>query len=172
MENNNLPLEERIKCKDTGDLLTFASHIEEPDFKPVCIQHALRQEPRSRAALMGHCCFLVLPKGSLWCWPQADATSQRPLRAQGSPSSHQSLPRSSEDRLSGESRVLGCALPSAQTSRSLQQQPQRCQLESKRLSQDVAHSSWVPQLCGAEQSEGGPGLARARALTVTHILGQ
>lgn len=60
-----------------------------------------------------------------------------PLRAQSSPSSHQPLPRCSEDGLSGESRALGCALPLAQSSRSLQQQPQRRQLESKRLSQDV-----------------------------------
>lgn len=35
----------------------------------------------------------------------------------------------------------------------------------------LAWSSWVPELHGAEQSEGGSGLGQARALTVTHILG-
>lgn len=53
MENNNLPLKERIKYKDTGDLLTFASHTEEPGFKPVCTQPTLRHEPRDRAPLHG-----------------------------------------------------------------------------------------------------------------------
>lgn len=138
-ENNNLPLKKRIKYKDTGDLLTFASHREEPDFKPVCTQHGLRQEPRGRAALCGP----LLLFGFTQMFPLVLATGQQmpppsaPLRAQSSPSSHQPLPRFSEDGLSGESRAQGCALPSAQSSRSLQEQPQRCQLESQRCSQDT-----------------------------------
>lgn len=177
MQNNNVPLKERIKHKDTGDLLSFASHIEEPDFKPDCTQHTLRQEPRSRAALQGFDpkVSFVLATGQQMPPPSA------PLRAQGSPSSHQPHARFSEDRLSEESRAPGRALPSAQSSRSLQQQPQRCQLQSKSLFPDfipcdkcfyLACSSWVPQLRGAEQSQGGSGLAWARALPVTHILGQ
>lgn len=85
---------------------------------------------------VGHCCFLVLPEGSLWCWPQV-SRCHLPLRAQSSASSHQPLPRFSEDGFSGESRARGRARPSARSSRSLQQQPQRCQLESQRCSQDV-----------------------------------
>lgn len=166
MENNNLPLKERIKYKDTGDLLTFASHTEQPDFKPVCTQHALSQEPRGRAALHGP----LLLFGFSQRFPLVHATGQQmpppsvPLRAPSSPSSQQLLPRSSEDRLSEESRALGCALPSAQSSRSLQKQPQRCQLESKRLSQDVfpilflvtnAFTLHVPP--GAPALQGWPG---------------
>lgn len=168
MENNNPPLKERIKYKDIGDLLTFASHTEEPNFKPVCTQHTLRHEPRDRVALQGP----LLLFGFTQRFPLALATGQQmpppsaPLRAQSSPSSHQPLPRSSEDRLSGESRAPGCALPPAQSSRSLQQQPQRCQLESKRLSQDVfpilflvtsAFTLHVPPGCPSST-----GLSRAR----------
>lgn len=89
-----------------------------------------------------------------------------PLRAQSSASSHQPLPRFSEDGLSGESRARGRALPSARSSRSLQQQPQRCQLESQRCSQDVflilflvtsAFTLHVPPGCPSSV-----GLSRAR----------
>lgn len=168
MENNNLPLKERIKYKDPGDLLTSAIHTEEPDFKPVGTLHTLRHEPKGQSCSA----WALLLFGITQSFPLVLATGQQmpppsaSLRAQSSPSSHQPLPRSSEDGLSGESRAPGCALPSAQSFRGLQQQPQRCQLESKRLSQDAfpilflvtsAFTLHVPPGCHSST-----GLSRAR----------